>query len=183
MDQEGNRTAAVEGSPGDPGTSRGAQPVAPSRAAGSAGGDAATAAVYRTPSGWRVGDEELPDLLSAMILADLLVGERPSAQRPADPDGGPDAEIGRLKRTIIQLEHALASRVRVEQAIGVLTERYRLPPREAFDLLRTAARGRGRRVHDLADEVVANVTNPLLPVASELARLPRAPHSRGRRPS
>jgi AmiR/NasT family two-component response regulator len=80
--------------------------------------------------------------------------------------------------TIAQLEHALAHRVRVEQAIGVLTERHRLPPRQSFEMLRTAARSRGRRVHELADEVLANVTNPLLPVADELAR-PQAPR-RGR---
>ncbi|HEY9243498.1 MAG TPA: hypothetical protein VIP48_16045, partial [Streptosporangiaceae bacterium] len=32
-------------------------------------------AVERTPSGWRVGDEELPDLTSAMVLADILNAE------------------------------------------------------------------------------------------------------------
>ncbi len=84
--------------------------------------------------------------------------------------------------TIAQLEHALAHRVRVEQAIGVLTERHRLPPRQSFELLRAAARSRGRRVQELADEVLANVTNPLLPVAEELARpqAARRGHSRSR---
>ncbi len=32
-------------------------------------------AVERTPSGWRVADEELPDLTSAMVLADILNAE------------------------------------------------------------------------------------------------------------
>ena len=142
------------------------------------------AAVYRTPGGWRVGDEELPDLVSAMVFADLLVSELPSAARPAAVGGatadGGDAETTRLKTTIAQLEHALANRVRVEQAIGVLTERHRLPPRRAFELLRTAARSRGRRVQELADEVVTNVTNPLLPVAEELERPRKAQRARNR---
>ena len=144
---------------------------------------ARTAAVYRTAAGWRVGDEELPDLVSAMVFADLLVSELPSSARPA-ADGAAadtgDAETARLKMTIAQLEHALAHRVRVEQAIGVLTERHRLAPRQAFEMLRTAARSRGRRVQELADEVVANVTNPLLPVAEELARPPAPRRGRGR---
>jgi hypothetical protein len=140
-------------------------------------------AVYRTRAGWRVGDEELPDLVSAMVFADLLVSELPAAARPA-ADGATadnaDVDTARLKMTIAQLEHALANRVRVEQAIGVLTERHRLAPREAFEMLRTAARSRGRKVQELADEVVANVTNPLLPVAEELARPPTPPRARGR---
>ncbi len=144
---------------------------------------ARTAAVYRTAAGWRVGDEELPDLVSAMVFADLLVSELPSSARQA-PDGAAadtgDAETARLKMTIAQLEHALAHRVRVEQAIGILTERHRIAPRQAFEMLRTAARSRGRRVQELADEVVANVTNPLLPVAEELARPRTAPRARGR---
>ena len=70
-------------------------------------------------------------------------------------------EAARLAVTVTQLEHALASRVRVEQAIGVLAERHRLRPREAFDLLRGAARSRGRRVTEMAQDVVASAANPL----------------------
>lgn len=138
-------------------------------------------AVYRTAGGWRVGGEELPDLVSAMTLADLLIGEIPAPPRPS-ANGAADepAETARLKATIAQLEHALANRVRVEQAIGTLAERHRLPPRQAFELLRGAARSRGRRVHELAGEVVQSVTNPLLPLPEELARPPKAQRSRGR---
>lgn len=126
----------------------------------------------------------MPDLVSAMVFADLLASELPPSARPtaddgATPDGG-DAETARLKMTIVQLEHALANRVRVEQAIGVLTERHRLPPRQSFELLRTAARSRGRRLQELADEVVTNVTNPLLPIAEEFERPKNAPRTRGR---
>ena len=82
--------------------------------------------------------------------------------------------------TVAQLEHALASRVRVEQAIGVLAERHRLRPREAFDLLRTAARSRGSRVTEIAQDVVASAANPLLRLPEELARKLPEPRQRGR---
>src|SRR5262250_1283197 len=43
----------------------------------------------RTPTGWRVGDEEVSDLTSAMVLADLLAAELP-AEGPPTP-GSPAA--------------------------------------------------------------------------------------------
>jgi hypothetical protein len=72
--------------------------------------------------------------------------------------------------------------VRVEQAIGVLSERRRVPPRQAFELLRTVARGSGLRVTDLAEQVVDSATNPLLILPADLARPPREQRSRGRSP-
>jgi len=152
----------------------------PGRSGERLAGETATA-VYRTAGGWRVGQEDLPDLVSAMVFADLLTGELPPATRPS-ADGATDADpqTAKLRMTIAQLEHALATRVRVEQAIGILAERHRCPPRQAFELLRGAARSRGRRVHELADEVVASITNPLLPLPAELARPPKAQRSRGR---
>jgi len=89
-------------------------------------------------------------------------------------------EAGRLAVTVTQLEHALASRVRVEQAIGVLAERHRLRPREAFDLLRGAARSQGRRVTEIAQDVVASAANPLLRLPKELARTLAEPRPRER---
>ena len=62
------------------------------------------------------------------------------------------------------------ARVRVEQAIGVLAERHRIQPRQAFEQLRQAARSRGRRVIDIATDVVASATNPLLQLPDELSR-------------
>jgi hypothetical protein len=63
-----------------------------------------------------------------------------------------------------------------EQAIGVLAERNRLRPREAFDLLRGAARSRGSRVTDIAQDVVESAANPLLRLPDELTR--QRPESR-----
>ena len=170
--------------------------------------------VRKADHGWVVGGENVSDLTSAMVLADLFAADqaadddtrlleavdengeprqrapRQRTPRPhvpgrhsAGPSDGkrPEAdEAQRLAVTVSQLEHALASRVRVEQAIGVLAERHRLHPREAFDLLRGAARSRGRRVTEIAQDVVASAANPLLRIPEELARKLPEPPQRGR---
>lgn len=158
------------------------------------------AVVRRTKDGWRVDGAELGDLTSAMVLADLLSaelaaasggpGEAEASAARAKPgpskDGAADTspvgsgitnvspagtgETSGLRATIHQLEHALTARIRVEQAIGVLAERHRIQPRQAFEQLRAAARNRGRRVIDIASDVVASATNPLLQLPDELSR-------------
>lgn len=152
------------------------------------------AIIRRSGQGWQVGEEEVADLTSAMVLADLLMPGLPPPSPPGarDPDGpGPDGadsdralagEAARLRVTVAQLQHALATRVRVEQAIGVLCERRRLPPRQAFELLRGVARGSGLRLADLATQVVDSAANALLILPGDLSRPPRQPRSRGRSP-
>ena len=180
--------------------------------------------VRKAERGWVVGDENVSDLTSAMVLADLFAADqadtddttvmeavdeqgaprrpRPAAQ-PSPPapranESGPQpfpavsgaagiadrsgeaGEAERLAVTVAQLEHALAARVRVEQAIGVLAERHRLRPREAFDLLRKASRARGTRVTELAQDVVASTANPLLRLPEELSRALPEPRQRNR---
>jgi len=98
-------------------------------------------------------------------------GPAPAARRDVRPLNEAD-EAARLAVTVTQLEHALTARVRVEQAIGVLAERHRLRTRDAFDLLRNAARSRGRRVIDIADDVVNSASNSLLRLPEELERRP-----------
>jgi hypothetical protein len=185
----------------------------------------------RTAAGWSVGDEDVPDLTCAMVLADLIAAELPD-DSPESPGGQPAAgasavdaglpagrkaagqaasasmtrgagsaartdpasepaagdgpagdsshdEAGRLRLTISQLERALAVRIRVEQAIGVLAERHRVRPRQAFEQLRSVARRRGQRVIDVAGDVIASATNPLLPLPEELSRPNLAPRQRG----
>ena len=123
---------------------------------------------------------------------------RPSAPAPRASDSGAhrlptvtdagdvtdrsseSGEAERLAVTVAQLEHALAARVRVEQAIGVIAERHRLRPREAFDLLRKASRSRGTRVAELAQDVVASTANPLLQLPDELSRAVPEPRQRTR---
>ena len=160
--------------------------------------------VRRTRDGWRVGDDELPDLTCAMVLADLLAAEMPTdiqpaitdsmappvpspASRPARGDAARarlalDEEADRLRTTVGQLEHALTARIRIEQAIGVLAERHRIRPRQAFEQLRSAARNRGRKVIDIATDVVASATNPLLQLPEELSRQRPAPRHAARNP-
>jgi hypothetical protein len=48
-----------------------------------------------------------------------------------------------------QLEHALQSRVAIEQAKGILAERYGIGVEEAFELIRRAARTNRMKLHDL----------------------------------
>jgi hypothetical protein len=155
-------------------------------------GDAdASMVVRRAPGGWRVGEEETADLTSAMVLADMLAAELGApALPPIGPPIGPprsepvseEDEAARLAVTVAQLEHALSARVRVEQAIGVLAERHRLRPRQAFDLLRSVARSSGRRVIEIAENVVDSASNPLLPLPDELARERPAAKTRGLSP-
>lgn len=125
--------------------------------------------IRRAPEGgWAVGEEQTGDLTSAMVLADLLAGELSPGSRPAKNDAPLD-EIGQLRMSVKQLEHALAARVVVEQAIGVLTERQSSSPRQAFERLRKVARSRGRKVHDLSREIVMSATDPAVPLPPELA--------------
>jgi hypothetical protein len=138
--------------------------------------------VRRSGQGWRVGGEEADDLTSAMVLADLLAGDLGVAGEAPPAEPASQDEAARLAVTVAQLEHALTARVRVEQAIGVLAERHRLGPREAFDLLRSAARADGRKVTELAGIVVDSASNPLLPLPATLARQPGAARQRGLSP-
>jgi len=197
-------------------TGDGSQAPGENRAAGQHTSPAVAAEgaiLRRTAAGWSVGDEDVPDLTCAMVLADLIAAELPGAvpdaagdttagdttagdtpaggagsetaegdgatRGDADGDGSHDEER-RLRATVRQLERALAVRVRVEQAIGILAERHRIRPRQAFEQLRSVARGRGQRVIDIAGEVIASATNPLLPLPEELSRPTMAQRQRAR---
>ena len=78
-----------------------------------------------------------------------------------------EAEIERLvvyadaqERKATQLQGALDSRVVIEQAIGILAERFGLPFPDAFELLRAAARNSRREVRSLAQELGTSRTTP-----------------------
>jgi len=170
------------------------RPQSPAPEAGSGAAETSLpipdAVLRRTPGGWRVGADELPDLTCAMVLADLLAAELPACAATAQPGEPQPGELGageasadearRLRATISQLQHALTARIRVEQAIGVLAERHRIRPRQAFEQLRSAARNRGHKVIDIAADVVASATNPLLQLPEELSRPRSAPRNGGR---
>jgi AmiR/NasT family two-component response regulator len=65
-----------------------------------------------------------------------------------------------------QLQRALESRVAIEQAKGVLAERYGLDVDQAFDAIRRAARSNRLRLHDLVREI-----RPGAPTPEVLARM------------
>jgi hypothetical protein len=59
-----------------------------------------------------------------------------------------------------QLEQALKSRVAIEQAKGVLAERYGLGLDEAFELIRRAARSNRIKLHDLVRKIEPGEPTP-----------------------
>ncbi|SQD99635.1 Response regulator receiver and ANTAR domain protein [Parafrankia sp. Ea1.12] len=166
----GPRPGPPRSGPPRPGTARG--PGETGAAAGTPAPGASDMRLRRAPTGWIVegpGAEIRPvgDLISAMVLADLLAEDLSPPGRPRRADRDLN-ETEQLRLSVIQLEHALASRVIVEQAIGVLAERNHIKPRDAFERLRRTARGMGRRVHDLARQVVESVGDPRVTLPGEL---------------
>jgi AmiR/NasT family two-component response regulator len=64
------------------------------------------------------------------------------------------AAAGVAQERQAQLQHALDSRVVIEQAKGMLAERLGIGVEDAFELLRQRARSSRVRVHELARAVV-----------------------------
>lgn len=67
-------------------------------------------------------------------------------------------ELRRQERSIAQLQAALTSRIVIEQAKGILAERWKVAPDEAFDRLRKYARANQFRLPDLAQAIVQGTT-------------------------
>jgi ANTAR domain len=63
-------------------------------------------------------------------------------------------ELRHSRRRADQLQHALQSRILIEQAKGIVAERRGISPDDAFEHLRGHARRNGRRLNDVADGVV-----------------------------
>jgi hypothetical protein len=102
--------------------------------------------------------------------------------------GAPSAELGlaianavslgvtvfRERERADQLQHALQSRIVIEQAKGMLAARLELTIPEAFELLRRHARSHNAKVHDVAREELCG-TLKLLPAMPPAGRTPRTP--------
>lgn len=99
-------------------------------------------------------------------------GPRPAADllRIALPSGTPrEARVAVerlielttiLARRSAQLQEALDSRIVIEQAKGMIAERYAVDMDKAFQLLRRGARSNRMRLHDLARRVVESPQTP-----------------------
>jgi AmiR/NasT family two-component response regulator len=66
-----------------------------------------------------------------------------------------------LARRASELQYALDSRVVIEQAKGILAERYGVTIEQSFSILRQGARSNRMRIHELAARVVSSPTTPL----------------------
>lgn len=93
---------------------------------------------HAAPRSWT--DEELR---IAQLLADLAAGYVQNAET-----------LVASRRTNEQLERALDSRVVIEQAKGIMAERYGLTPAEAFGRLRRHARDHRQPLHVVARELI-----------------------------
>jgi hypothetical protein len=101
-------------------------------------------------------------------VASLDAGDATGRASGGPPPEGADAARERIR----QLEAALESRIAIEQAKGVLRERFGWSMHEAFEILRYAARSARVSIHTLAVDVVsAEETPPAITIA--LARSAR----------
>lgn len=98
-------------------------------------------------------------------------------------DGSEEAELARMtaeldklaryadvqERKASQLERALESRVVIEQAVGMLAERFDISIAEGFDLLSRAASESSRDLSALAIELTQTRATPQEVVAARMA--------------
>jgi GAF domain-containing protein len=96
------------------------------------------------PRDWNADDRE-----AAQLLADVAASYVTNAM-----------ELERSRTLAEQLQHALDSRVVIEQAKGVIAERHGIDPSAAFELLRSHARRSGGRIRAIAQDVVDGTLRP-----------------------
>ena len=82
------------------------------------------------------------------------------ADQPPDVIANLVGMVESLRRENEQLKGALSSRVLLEQAKGMLAERFDIGPEDAFILLRRAARSSRMKLHDLAGAVIVSRETP-----------------------
>jgi hypothetical protein len=125
--------------------------------------DAGFAAVHAVPC--RRSD----DVLGALTMYATRTGalssagvELSRAMANAVSLGVTTCQVRELAVRADQLQHALHSRVVIEQAKGMLAERLDISVTDAFELLRGHARSHNAKVHDVAKQVLAGpvILNP-----------------------
>jgi hypothetical protein len=96
----------------------------------------------------------------------LTTAQRLVGQALADAAGSAILHRRELRRSedlADQLQQALTSRIVIEQATGILAERWQMDVAESFRLLREHARAHNRKLHDVARSVVDGVSDPFEP--------------------
>jgi hypothetical protein len=115
--------------------------------------------------------QDSPDLRHAVRVESCRLNERSEIQAIESLGAGTvdeaTAAIGRLLAVTqatyerrAQLEHALQSRVAIEQAKGVIAERYGLTAEEAFQVIRRAARTNRMKLHELVQAIRPGEASP-----------------------
>jgi hypothetical protein len=94
-----------------------------------------------------------------------------------DGDGSRTTDVD---ARVAQLQHALTSRIVVEQAKGMLAERYSLMPDEAYELIRLAARSNGLKVHALSNRILGSPRETPAIILDLLTNFPRNSFAPGR---
>ena len=64
------------------------------------------------------------------------------------------ADLAAARADVAELQRALATSRQIGMAMGILMERHRLTPEQAFDRLRDLSQRRNVKLRDLADQVV-----------------------------
>jgi AmiR/NasT family two-component response regulator len=82
-----------------------------------------------------------------------------------------ERRVSELQTTVSQLQAALDSRVAIERAVGMLAERLDLPLRDAFEVLRSAARSSRREVRALAEQMMQTRSETPAEVLAAVTRL------------
>ena len=94
-----------------------------------------------------------------LTAVEIGLGER-TYMLLAAPKGKPNDPTQFLLERTIQLQTALDSRIVIEQAKGILSERESISPDEAFDKMRHEARSKRIKLHDVATAIVETASNP-----------------------
>jgi hypothetical protein len=96
---------------------------------------------------------------SGLTSSKITFGESAIVVLPASEAEPNDPARFLLERTR-QLEQALTSRIQIEQAKGLLAERLGIEVDAAFELVRKTARNSGRKIHDVAADVLSGKLDP-----------------------
>jgi ANTAR domain len=84
------------------------------------------------------------------------------------------ARVDELEATVEQLQTALYSRILIEQAKGMIAERFEVPMDDAFTLLRSSARSARISLHLLAAAVVTTDRGTPEPILARIRHFERA---------